>query len=73
MISKLEGKKVAILVANGFEQVEMTGPKQALDEAGAQTAIISPEQGKVKGWQHTDWGDEFPVDVRPGGRTTRGV
>lgn len=59
---KLNGKKVAILVANGFEQVEMTEPRKALQEAGAETHLISPEKEKVKGWQHTDWGDEFPVD-----------
>src|SRR5262245_31951903 len=61
--SNLSGKKVAILVADGFEQVEMTEPKQALERAGAQTKIISPAQGKVKGWQHTEWGDQFAVDV----------
>ena len=61
--TKLAGKKVAILVANGFEQVEMTEPRKALDLAGAKTEIVSPEPGKVKGWQHTQWGDEFPVDV----------
>jgi protease I len=61
--ANLSGKKVAILVADGFEQVEMTEPKQALERAGAQTQIISPAQGKVKGWQHTEWGDQFPVDV----------
>lgn len=59
----LKGKKVAILVADGFEQVELTEPKKALDEAGAQTRIVSPAKGKVKGWQHTQWGDELPVDV----------
>lgn len=59
----LIGKKIAILVANGFEQVEMTSPKKALEEAGAATDIISPEKGKVKGWQHTKWGDEFKIDV----------
>jgi protease I len=59
----LNGKKVAILVANGFEQVELTEPKKALDEAGAETRIVSPAKGKVKGWQHTEWGDELPVDV----------
>ncbi|HSK77111.1 MAG TPA: type 1 glutamine amidotransferase domain-containing protein [Thermoanaerobaculia bacterium] len=59
----LNGKKVAILVADGFEQVELTEPKKALDEAGAQTRIVSPAKGKVKGWQHTQWGDEMPVDV----------
>lgn len=62
-MQQLNGKKVAILVANGFEQVELTEPKKALDEAGAKTQIVSPEKGKVKGWQHTEWGDEMPVDV----------
>jgi protease I len=60
---KLTGKRVAILVADGFEQVEMTDPRKALDEAGAGTDLVSPSREKVKGWQHTDWGDEFDVDV----------
>jgi protease I len=59
----LSGKKVAILVADGFEQVEMTEPRAALIEAGAKTDLVSPAIGNVKGWQHADWGDEFPVDV----------
>lgn len=59
----LNGKKIAILVAHGFEQVELTSPKEALEEAGAVTHIVSPADGKVKGWQHTEWGDEFDVDV----------
>lgn len=59
----LSGKKVAILVAHGFEQVELTEPKRALEEAGATASIVSPESGKVKGWKMTNWGDEFPVDV----------
>ncbi len=59
----LNGKRVAILVEDGFEQVELTSPKQALEEAGAKTQIISPKSGKVKGWDHTKWGEEFPVDV----------
>lgn len=62
-MEQLNGKKVAILVADGFEQVELTEPKKALDQAGAQTSIVSPAKGKVKGWQHTEWGDEMPVDV----------
>ncbi|HYV40474.1 MAG TPA: DJ-1/PfpI family protein [Thermoanaerobaculia bacterium] len=45
---------MAIVVANGFEQVEMTDPKKALEEAGAQTDIVSPEKGTVRGWQHTE-------------------
>jgi protease I len=59
----LAGKKVAILVENGFEQVELTEPKRALEEAGAQTFIISPQKDRVKGWNHTEWGDEFKVDL----------
>jgi protease I len=63
MANELNGKKVAILVEKGFEQVELTEPKKALEQAGAQTHIISPQQETVKGWNHTDWGDDFPVDV----------
>ena len=59
----LNNRKIAFLVTDGFEQVEMTEPRKALDAAGAQTLIVSPKDGKVKGWQHTDWGDEFTVDV----------
>jgi len=62
-MSHLIGKKVAILVEDGFEQVELTSPKEALEEHGAQTYIISPKRGNVKGWEHTKWGEEFPVDV----------
>jgi protease I len=62
-MQQLNGKKVAILVADGFEQVELTSPKQALEQAGAKTQIVSLKSGKVKGWDHTDWGQEFPVDV----------
>src|ERR1041385_5976009 len=64
MNDRLNKKKIAILVADGFEQVEMTGPRKALEEAGAKIDLISPVQGKVTGWEHTEWGDEFPVDVQ---------
>ena len=63
MEKKLNGKKVAILVAEGFEQVEMTGPRQALEGAGAVTEIVSPAEGEVQGWNHFDKGDKFKVDV----------
>lgn len=62
-MENLNGKKVAILATDGFEQVELTEPRQALDAAGATTHIISPKEGAIKGWQHTEWGDEFSVDV----------
>ena len=63
MQGQLTARKVAILVADGFEQIEMTQPRQALQDAGAHTDVISPADDKVKGWNHTDWGDEFDVDV----------
>jgi protease I len=63
MARKLNGKKVAILVADGFEQVEMTKPREALDEAGAQTKIVSLKSGKIQGMNHTDKGDKFDVDL----------
>ena len=63
MAGKLNGKKVAILVTDGFEQVELEKPRQALDQAGAKTSIVSPKDGKVKGWKFTEWGDELNVDV----------
>ncbi|AWV19908.1 MULTISPECIES: type 1 glutamine amidotransferase domain-containing protein [Methylobacteriaceae] len=59
----LNGLKVAILITDGFEQVEMTEPRKALDQAGAETRIVSPKDGKVKAWNFTEWGDQFPVDV----------
>src|SRR6266704_2575850 len=63
MARKLDGKKVAILVADGFEQVEMTGPRDALDEAGAETKIVSLKSGKIQGMHHADKGDKFDVDL----------
>ena len=59
----LKGMKVAILAADGFEQVELTEPQEALEKAGARTSIVSPAKGKVKAWKMTDWGKELPVDV----------
>lgn len=63
MNQTLENRKVAILVADGFEQIELTDPRTALDEAGAKTKIVSPMTGEVEGWHHFDKGDKFTVDV----------
>lgn len=63
MAQQLHGKKIAILVAEGFEQVEMTEPRKALDQAGAQTQVISLKPGQVQGWNHFDKADMFPVDT----------
>ena len=58
----LEGKTVAILVTDGFEQVELTGPRDALQQAGARTRVVSPRPDKVRAWKTQDWGEAFAVD-----------
>lgn len=62
MANDLRNKRIAVLVDNGFEQSELVEPRKALEQAGARAEIVSPQSGKVKGWQHTNWGDELPVD-----------
>jgi protease I len=62
-MDELKGLKVAILVENGFEQVELTRPQEALALAGADTSIVSPRGSRVRGWNFTQWGEEFPVDL----------
>jgi protease I len=64
MDKQLSGKKVAILVENGFEQVELTSPREALEQAGAETSIVSPQKKEVQGWNHDEKADRFPVDVQ---------
>ncbi|TCZ73094.1 type 1 glutamine amidotransferase domain-containing protein [Flaviaesturariibacter aridisoli] len=59
---KLNGKKVAVLTENGFEEVELTKPVEALREAGAEVHIVSPQKEKVKAWNHDHWSIELPVD-----------
>lgn len=63
MSNTLKGKKIAILVADGFEQIELTGPKEALEAAGAEIEIVSPAEGEVQGWNHDEKADLFPVDM----------
>lgn len=63
MANSLKGKKIAILVADGFEQVELTGPKEALEAEGAEIEIVSPAEGEVQGWNHDEKADLFPVDM----------
>lgn len=58
----LQGKRVAILATDGFEQSELLEPKKALEEAGVQTEIVSLQQGQIKGWNNKDWGQAVPVD-----------
>jgi deglycase len=63
MANTLQGKKIAILATDGFEQSELMKPRQALQEAGAQTQVVSPKDGKIKGWNMKQWGEEVAVDV----------
>jgi protease I len=64
MPNELRSKRVAVLVDNGFEQSELLEPKKALEQAGATAEVVSPQSEKVKGWKHTNWGEEVPVDRR---------
>jgi protease I len=60
----LDGKKVAILATDGFEQDELLSPLEALKNAGADAQVVSPsEESKIKGWKHTDWGKKVKVDL----------
>src|ERR1700744_2277288 len=61
-MATLENKKVAILTKEGFEQVELTSPKEALKQAGATVHIVSPKSGSIKAWDKTNWGIEVNVD-----------
>jgi protease I len=66
MSDELDGKTIAILATDGFEQVELTEPKRALEEAGATVHVIAPEGGRIRGWDRTDWGEEVAVDLELG-------
>ena len=61
-MGKLAGKTIAIITENGFEEVELTSPKEAMEKEGATVHIVSPQNEKVKSWDSTDWGKEFTVD-----------
>lgn len=61
-MAKLNGKTVAILSENGFEEVELTSPKKALEDAGATVHIVSPQKDKIKAWDHDHWSIELSVD-----------
>lgn len=61
-MSNLNDKRIAILVADGFEEEELTRPRQALDEAGAETIIVSPAGSEVRAWDHGTWSKAYEVD-----------
>jgi protease I len=61
---QLDGKRIAILATDGFEQSELLQPKKALEQAGARVDVVSPKEGEIRGWKMKDWGDKVPVDRR---------
>lgn len=56
-------QRVMILATDGFEQSELVKPKAKLEEAGYDTVVVSPKDGKIKGWKKGDWGDKVKVDL----------
>jgi protease I len=63
-MDNLKGTRIAILVDNGFERVELTEPRRALEEAGADTKIISPQDKQVRAWEMKEWGENYPVQQK---------
>jgi protease I len=63
MAKLLEGKRIAILVTDGVEQSELTEPRKALEEVGAETVLFSPADGTIQAMKHREKGDTFKVDV----------
>jgi protease I len=61
-MADLNGKRVAILATDMFEQVELVEPRKALEDAGAETELVSLEEGEIQGFDHYDKADTFPVD-----------
>lgn len=61
--NRLDGMRVAILLETNFEQVEMTQPRKALDDAGARTVLVSPQKDRVQGVNHDEKADTFPVEL----------
>ena len=62
MGTELKGKRIAFLATDGVEQVELTEPWKAVQQAGGTPELISPKSGKIQGFQHHDKGDMFPAD-----------
>ncbi len=61
---RLNGKTVAILATDGFEQSELEVPRRALDDAGARTVVVAPHSGEITGWSEKNWGNPVIVDLQ---------
>jgi len=62
MPNSIQGKRIAILATDGFEQAELLEPKRNLESAGAITTVIAPKAGQIKGWAEQNWGQSVNVD-----------
>jgi len=62
-MNELQGKRIAIIVTDGFEQIELTSPRETLDKAGAKCVLIAPKDGQVQGFKHHDKADKFKVEL----------
>jgi protease I len=63
VMQSIEGKRIAILATNGFEQSELEVPLEKLRAAGAEVHVVSPEAGEIRGWEGKDWGRQVSVDA----------
>ena len=62
-MGRLDGKRIAVLSTDGFEQSELISPKTALEAEGAQVDVVSPHEGEIRGWNHKDWGENVRVST----------
>jgi deglycase len=63
MDQNLNGRRIAILATDGFEQIELTSPREALEKAGAKCLVISPKEGEIQGFHHHDKAGKMRVDL----------
>ena len=60
---RIDGTRVAIVATHGFEESELTSPRDALRDAGATVHVIAPEAGQIRAWRGSDWGESVSVDA----------
>ncbi len=64
MTGELSDKQIAILATDGFEEIELTNPREALRDAGANTHLVSPKKENIRAWNHGEWSDDYEVDIK---------
>ncbi|RKR07600.1 protease I [Kushneria sinocarnis] len=61
-MTELKGTRVAILATDGFEELELSEPKKALEAQSMEVHVVAPKKHGIRAWAKTDWGDDYPVD-----------